>query len=173
MPAWVGRRASSRQLDALVRQGKGELALAVRSLAGFGARWITVDHRLGAEAVERSRLEAEARGAELVAVTEPPGPTEPPEGRGKAVSAATRRAAAAGFQLVMGEPADLGIVAQMAPDTGVWVVGVDDEAVALDVVGKGAVGIVLAPSVTARSDLREAVAAIAAAVEAADTIGDQ
>jgi uncharacterized iron-regulated protein len=37
-------------------------------------------------------LEAEARGAELVALTEPPGPGDPPEGRGRAVSAATRRA---------------------------------------------------------------------------------
>jgi orotidine-5'-phosphate decarboxylase len=105
-------------------------ATAARRYAGYGATWVTTQAADGPALVEA----AAATGARIVAVTLRHGQGDAEaasvggRSRGKAVSRLAESAVRAGAEGVLCDLLDLGVVAQVAPDTArfVWVDGPAD-----------------------------------------------
>ncbi len=148
--------------DARLSGAPEEVVAGARGLALAGAGFISIDARTDVDALDRAAGAIEPYRSRLVAVGIPPGAPEPSSGRGKAVSAAARHLAPSVVELVLGEAADIGVVAQVAPSLRVVVTGVGSTEAAAEAVRRGAAGIVAEPD----TDL----ASLASVIGPADTI---
>jgi orotidine-5'-phosphate decarboxylase len=152
--------------DARISGSDGEMLAAARSLAAVGARWISVEGQMGPDAVRGAVEGVASYGASIVTVTVAPEAIDPPGGRGRSVSAASRTLADSGVVGFLGVVADIGVVAQTTPSIPVMVFDVDTPEAVGDALSRGAGAAIVDAGVGRASDPARAVTEF---VEAART----
>lgn len=140
-----------------------EVAEGAFRLAGYGARWVGVQASAGREAMAAA---AEALGptpAEVVAVTLRPGLDDAAvaslgigRSRGRAVSRLTSAAVECGARGILCALGDLGVVAQVAPESERFAAGVATAEEARSAMQRGASYVVVEWAAVGGSDPREA-----------------
>ena len=154
-------------VDARIGGSCGEVVAGARALAALGARWITVDGAAGVETLTAAAEAVGKYGAALVATTVPPEATDPPGGRGKAVSALAQSLASTGIAAVLGIAQDVGVVVQVAPAVQVVVCGAESTVEVTDALAKGALAVVVEAGIARAVDPATAVAPFIEATRAA------
>lgn len=156
--------------DARISGSASESTAAAKSLAELGASVVTVDGRVGLDALDGSVTAAGPFGCSIAATTVLPGAPEPPSGRGKAVASVVRSIGASQVELVVGESIDIGVVAHVAAHLRVVVFGIDQVEQAADARRRGAAAIVVGAGVARAADPSLAVMPFIEAIGRADTI---
>lgn len=158
------------QADARLGGGPATAASAARSLAAAGATTVVVGPGNGADAVVRALDAVRPHGAGIAVVVVHPDATDADldlvtggVGRGRVVSRMAAALSGTGASL-LGLVADVGVVAQVAPDVEVVVWGIRTVADLVDARGRGAAGAVIASEVV---DAADPVTSIRSFVEAA------
>lgn len=142
--------------DARLGGNRAEVRSAALSLAGFGARWISLDGSAEPGTVTDAAAALKPYGAEVLATTVPPEAPDPAGGRGRAVSAAVRRLGSATLLGVLGRSADVGVVAQVRQDVGVFVFAAGEATEVADASERGALAVVVEMTLPAHGGLAEA-----------------